>query len=91
MKKKTWKDDPVIKQYLQPKNKGLFEWISLVSIVIIIVGALWVGLVYCTMLLWNWLMPIIFSLPTLSFWQTAGLMILITIIFSFIKPNKTSK
>ena len=29
-----------------------------------------------TMYLWNNLMPHIFSLPTLNFWQTAGLLLL---------------
>ena len=32
-------------------------------------------------LLWNWLMPIIFSLPAITFWQAAGLMLLISILF----------
>lgn len=32
-------------------------------------------------LLWNWLMPVIFGLPTISFWQAVGLMILVSILF----------
>ena len=31
-------------------------------------------------LLWNWLMPYIFGLPTLSLFQTFGLTILVTLI-----------
>lgn len=29
-----------------------------------------------TMWLWNWLMPAIFKLPTIGFWQAAGLLVL---------------
>jgi hypothetical protein len=42
------------------------------------------------MLLWNWLMPTIFGLPIITFWQAVGLNVLSTIIFksqSF-KSNK---
>ncbi len=33
------------------------------------------------MLLWNWLMPAVFGLPVLTFWQTAGLIIICHILF----------
>jgi len=33
------------------------------------------------MLLWNWLMPGIFGLSTVSFWQALGLLILFRILF----------
>lgn len=33
------------------------------------------------MVLWNWLMPDLFGLPTLSFWQAAGLLVLCKILF----------
>lgn len=32
--------------------------------------------VFATMSLWNWLMPLIFHLPALTFWQTLGLVVL---------------
>lgn len=32
--------------------------------------------------LWNWLMPTIFSLPQISFWQAVGVIILSKILFS---------
>ena len=35
-----------------------------------------------TMFLWNNLMPNIFSLPTLNFWQTAGLLLLCQLLFN---------
>lgn len=35
----------------------------------------------CVMLLWNWLMPELFGLPTISFLQAAGLLLLCKILF----------
>jgi len=34
-----------------------------------------------TMWLWNWLMPAIFRLPSIGFWQAVGLLILSHILF----------
>lgn len=34
-----------------------------------------------TMWLWNWLMPALFKLPTIGFWQAAGVLILSQILF----------
>ncbi len=31
---------------------------------------------FLTMHLWNWLMPVLFHLPEITFWQTIGLMLL---------------
>lgn len=47
-------------------------------------------------LLWNWLMPVIFGLPTISFWQSTGLMLLVSILFrwrvsiNWDRDNRTS-
>ena len=35
---------------------------------------------FITMYLWNWLMPAIFHLPEITFWQTIGLMVLSRLI-----------
>jgi len=48
--------------------------IGLVAIVIVLLG-------YPLMLLWNWLMPNIFGLPEITFWQAIGLNLLSTILF----------
>jgi fatty acid desaturase len=40
-------------------------------------------------LLWNWLMPTIFNLPTITFWQAMGLNIMSSILFK--NTNITSK
>jgi hypothetical protein len=34
-----------------------------------------------TMWLWNWLMPVIFKLPIIGFWQAAGILVLSHILF----------
>jgi hypothetical protein len=36
---------------------------------------------WVVMLLWNWLMPVIFGLKTLTFWQAGGLLVLTSILF----------
>lgn len=33
------------------------------------------------MVLWNWLMPCIFGLPELTFWQAVGLLVLCKLLF----------
>ena len=42
-----------------------------------------------TMILWNWLMPTIFDLPEITFWQACGIQILISLLIapSSIKTN----
>jgi hypothetical protein len=40
-----------------------------------------VGFGFVTMYLWNWLMPVIFHLPEITFWQTVGLLVLSRIFF----------
>lgn len=40
-----------------------------------------------TMLLWNALMPELFKLPLLNFWQAAGLLILARLLFGGARPH----
>ena len=49
------------------------------------------ALAWPVQLLWNWLMPVIFGLPTISFWQSAGLMLLVSILFRWNVSVKTSE
>lgn len=48
--------------------------IGMIAIAIVLLG-------YPLMLLWNWLMPNIFNLPEITFWQAIGLNFLSTILF----------
>jgi len=41
------------------------------------------GFGYLTMVLWNALMPLLFHLPLITFWQAAGLLILTRLLFGF--------
>jgi len=49
----------------------------IVGLVILIVMLLGIPL----QLLWNWLMPNLFDLPYISFWQAVGLNLMATILF----------
>jgi hypothetical protein len=55
---------------------------------IVLFGALFIGAMailfgYIIMWLWNALMPGLFDLPTLTYWQAVGLFILAKILFGF--------
>lgn len=52
---------------------------AIMGLVIAAVLALLFGLVL--MWLWNWLMPTIFGLPVITFWQAWGLVVLSHILF----------
>ena len=55
--------------------------VGLLMLVIILIGG-------PLMILWNWLMPTIFGLPEIGFWQACGLQLLATILFKTTKINK---
>ncbi|HRG58703.1 MAG TPA: hypothetical protein PK323_07055 [Bacteroidia bacterium] len=46
---------------------------------------------FIVMQLWNWLMPVIFQLPSISFFQAAGLFALSKILFSSFNFNGRNK
>ncbi|NJN41122.1 MAG: hypothetical protein HC811_01620 [Flammeovirgaceae bacterium] len=52
-------------------------WILKFSVIATIVL---LGITLITQYLWNWLIPDLFEGPILSFWQTAGLLILVKIL-----------
>ena len=54
--------------------KTILGFIGLLCIVAVLLG-------YPLMLLWNWLMPELFHLPVISFWQAIGLNFLSSILF----------
>jgi hypothetical protein len=63
-------------------------WSPLKIVAVVIGGILLAGLLaflfgYVVMLLWNWLMPEIFGLVTIGYWQAVGLIILAKLIFGF--------
>ncbi|TAI47369.1 hypothetical protein [Flagellimonas allohymeniacidonis] len=56
-------------------------------ILIVIVFTLLAG--YVTMLLWNWLMPDIFGLTSIGYWQALGILVLAKLLFGL--GNHSSK
>jgi hypothetical protein len=54
--------------------KTLIEILAILSLICLLLGL-------PLMLLWNWLMPLIFGLPALTFWQAVGMNFLASILF----------
>lgn len=46
---------------------------------------------YVLMLLWNWLMPYLFGVPTVTYWQAFGILILAKMLFGFGGGNGPGK
>lgn len=75
-----------VKYYVTKAFKVLF-FILLGLVIAFLVG-------YIVMRLWNWLMPELFGLPMIGYWQAVGVLILAKIIFGFgggDGPGKSSK
>lgn len=43
------------------------------------------------MLLWNWLMPLIFGLPEITYWQAFGIVILVKLVFGTIGHRHSNR
>lgn len=62
------------------------------QIIVLALFCLLIGLLYGlffalpVMWLWNWLMPVLFGLKTITFWQAAG----ICLLSSFLLKNNTN-
>ena len=54
--------------------EGIAVFIGILAIAMVLLG-------YPVMLLWNWLMPEIFGLSEITFWQAIGINILCTVLF----------
>ena len=68
-------------------------WKILIGIGFGILGILFLGLLgFVVMALWNWLMPEIFGLGPVDYWQAWGLLVLSTILFkNFGSDNSDSR
>jgi len=64
-----------VKHYVTKAFKVLF-FIILGLAIAFLVG-------YIVMRLWNWLMPELFGLPMVGYWQAVGILVLAKIIFGF--------
>lgn len=72
-----------IKMQVERKTKDyVTKGFKIVFFVLLGIGiAFLVG--YIVMRLWNWLMPELFDLPLISYWQAVGVLVLAKIIFGF--------
>jgi hypothetical protein len=76
------------KHKMRTKSPAIIAgWILLGAIAIVGIAILF-G--YIIMSLWNWLMPDIFGLATITYWQAVGLFILAKIIFGGFGGNNDS-
>lgn len=62
------------------KNIGFIAFIALIVSIIV---ALVIGFIYAGILMWLWniIIPTIFSLPMISYWQAFGIYIISNILF----------
>lgn len=63
-------------------EKKIGAWIGKaigIGVMVVVVGALFV---WVTQWLWNWLVPVLFNGPVITFWQALGLLVLSKILFS---------
>ncbi len=65
-------------------NKMKGYWIAKMALMVIL---FFVVVSAVLMYLWNWLLPEIFGLPVITFWQAAGILLLSKIIFGFGKKG----
>lgn len=75
------------KQRLEKRMEKKAEYYVTKVVKVIFVVLAFIGLFllanYVLMRLWNWLMPDIFGLGTIDYWQALGILILAKIIFGF--------
>jgi hypothetical protein len=70
------------------RSKSPGEMIGAGIIIAVIVVALFFAFGYIVMYLWNWLMPAIFGLTTITFWQAIGLGLLSKLLFGGFNGHK---
>lgn len=76
------------KHKLRSKNPAVIVG-TVIFIVILAVG-FFILFGYALMYLWNWLMPAIFGLTTITFWQAIGLCLLSKILFGGFGGDKSN-
>ena len=59
-------------------------FLGMIAIAMVLLG-------YPVMLLWNWLIPEIFGLPIINFWQAIGLQLLFYILLPSSKSTSKSE
>ena len=70
-----------MENYVKHKVKKIVKIIFMVIFGAIAIAALALLFGYVVMLLWNWLIPAIFGLGVITFWQAVGIVILAKLLF----------
>ena len=53
-----------------------FDFAEMLGILVLLALGVWI-----VQLLWNWLMPYLFQLPTITYWQALGISFLCDLLF----------
>ena len=72
-----------IKKRVERKVEHYAKKVIKVIMMVIIFSALFLLAIYVLMRLWNWLMPDLFGLATINYWQALGIMVLAKLLFGF--------
>lgn len=72
-----------VERFFKGLFKGIFIGIAIIAFMFLF------G--YITMRLWNWLMPEIFGLTTLTYWQAFGILVLAKIFFGGFGDHSSKK
>ena len=65
---------------------GMIVFVLLFVAIGAAIGICWRGLV--TSITWNWFMPVMFGLPSITFWQAVGLNVVAAGLVWAMKPSK---
>jgi len=66
----------------------LTPWIVLVIFVIVILAVTSLVAAIPTLFLWNWLLPEIFAIKAITFWQAWGINFLASVLFKSVQTTK---
>lgn len=70
-------------------KRAIAECILAVLFVLLVFAIVCLLITVPVLYLWNWVMPIVFGLPVITFWQTLGLLILSGVFFKNPNFNKS--
>jgi len=76
-----WHNGDFERRHKRWSDRSLGTKAALIAAGIVLFPAFLAFFTAVTMWLWNWLMPAIFRLPAIGFWQAAGILILSHILF----------
>ena len=81
-------DSPKDERSMHWRQRGIGARIAIFAAGIVVAAGLFVLAGYIVVWLWNWLMPVLFHLTVITFWQAWGLLILAA--FFFKRPFSTA-